>query len=129
MRIDYRELKRRVRLIEVLFEWIGWESTEGRGDQLRGPCPLPGCRSRNEENAKAHERTFSVHAEKSMYRCFGCDSRGNILDFWQAYRGKSLRESALELVQHLETSNRPSVADQPSSMQHPSSHPAKMADS
>ena len=128
MRIDYRELKRRIRLIEVL-ERIGWESTEGRGDQLRGPCPLPGCRSRNMENAKAHKRSFSVQAEKSMYRCFGCDSRGNVLDFWQAYRGKSLRESALELVQHLETSNRPSVADQPGSMQHPSSHPAKMADS
>ena len=30
MRIDYRELKRRIQLLELL-ESIGWTSTEGRG--------------------------------------------------------------------------------------------------
>ena len=104
MRIDYGELKRRIRLIELL-ERIGWTSTEGRGDQLRGPCPLPACSSRKGSDLKSHKRSFSVHAGKNVYRCFGCGSSGNVLDFWQAYRGKSLREAAVELDQIFETGN------------------------
>ena len=92
MRIDYGELKRRIRLIELL-ERIGWTSTEGRGDHLRSPCPLPGCSSRIASGSNAHKRSLSVHPRKNVYRCFGCGSCSNVLDFWQAYRGKPLREA------------------------------------
>lgn len=128
MSIDYGELKRRIRLVAVL-ERIGWTSTEGRGEQLRGPCPLPACRSKIANASKAQSRSLSVHAGKNMYQCFSCGSRGNILDFWQAYQAKSLRESAIELAQYSETSNHTCASDQPPSSQHFSSHPAKMADS
>lgn len=97
MRIDYGELKRRIRLRELL-ESLGWTSTEGRGDQLRGPCPLPACSSRNGSGNKAAKRCFSVHVGKNVYRCFECGSGGNVLDFWQAYSGKSLLDSAIEIV-------------------------------
>ena len=109
MRIDYGELKRGIRLIKLL-ESLGWTSTEGRGDQLRGPCPLPACSSNNGSSTKVAKRCFSVHVGKNVYQCFGCGSSGNILDFWQANRGKSLRESAIELAQHLETGNRTDVS-------------------
>ena len=109
MRIDYGELKRRIHL-RALLESLGWISTEGRGDQLRGPCPLPACSSNNGGSSKAAKRCFSVHVGKNVYRCFGCGSGGNVLDFWQAFSGKSLRESAIELAQHLETGNRTDVS-------------------
>ncbi|MBI2481523.1 MAG: hypothetical protein HYV60_23645 [Planctomycetia bacterium] len=40
-KIDYAELRSQLRLIDVLTQ-IGWQSTKGRGEQLRGPCPLCG---------------------------------------------------------------------------------------
>ena len=104
MRIDYGELKRRIRLRKLL-ESLGWTSTEGRGDQLRGPCPLPACSSNNGGGNKAAKRCFSVHVGKNVYRCFECGSGGNVLDFWQAYSGKSPPEPAIELVEQLKTSN------------------------
>ena len=100
MRIDYRELKRRIQLLELL-ESIGWTSTEGRGEQLRGPCPLPACVAKVASTANGKKRLFSMHAGKNIYRCFGCGSSGNALEFWQAYCGKSLRESAIELTKIL----------------------------
>ncbi len=105
MRIDYGELKHRIRLSELL-ESLGWTSTEGRGDQLRGPCPLPACCSRYGSGSKSAKRCFSMHVGKNVYRCFECGSGGNVLDFWQAYSGKSLRDSAMEIVEQLKTSNR-----------------------
>ncbi len=128
MRIDYRELKHRIRLVALL-ERIGWTSTEGRGEQLRGPCPLPACRSQSASASNAQKRSFSVHTGKNVYQCFGCKSRGNVLDFWQAYQGKSLAESAIELAQYSETSNHACDTNQPLNSQHFPSHPAKMADS
>jgi DNA primase len=91
MRIDYGELKLRIRLVTLL-ESIGWTSTEGRGEQLRGPCPFPACRSNLASTSKAKKRSFSVHSGKNVYQCFGCGRSGNVLDFWQVYQGKSLRE-------------------------------------
>jgi len=82
-----------------------WTSTEGRGDQLRGPCPLPACSSNTGGGSKAAERCFRVHVGKNVYRCFGCGSGGNVLDFWKAYSGKSLRESAIAMVEQLKTGN------------------------
>jgi hypothetical protein len=46
---------------------------------------------------------------------------GNVRDFWQAYRGKSFRESALEPDRNLKTSNYLGIAYQTRSMQHPPS--------
>ena len=128
MRIDYGELKRRIRL-RALLESLGWTSTVGRGDQLRGPCPLPACSSNNGGGSKAAKKCFSVHVGKNVYRCFGCGCGGNVLDFWQAYSGKSLRESAIEMVEQLKTSNRTGENKEPVIPQHPSDHPAKTAGS
>jgi hypothetical protein len=102
MRIDYGELKRRIRLAELLSS-IGWASTEGRGEQLRGPCPLAACNPHVESGSKPTARSFSVHVGKNVYCCFHCGSRGNVLDFWSSYRQQTLRESALELNGYIES--------------------------
>ena len=103
MRVDYGELKRRIRLAELLAS-IGWASTEGRGEQLRGPCPLPACNPHAESGSKTTAGSFSVHASKNVYCCFRCGCRGNVLDFWSSYRQQTLRESALELNAYIESS-------------------------
>jgi len=131
MRINYRELKQRIRLSQLL-EHIGWKSIEGRGDQLRGPCPLPSCCSSTPTGRGSRSgtnRTFSINTVKNAYRCFRCGAAGNALDFWQAYRNTSLHVAASELQQFLATSNHTSLTDQPEYPQPSSSHPAKLADS
>jgi len=100
MKLDYRALKDQVRLIQLL-DRIGWKSTEGRGDQLRGPCPLPACHSQSNSGERGARRVFSVHQAKDLYRCFRCGSSGNVLDFWSAYRGLPLFRAGLELHQQL----------------------------
>ena len=126
MRIDYGELKRRIRLAELLSS-IGWASTEGRGDQLRGPCPLAACNSHVESGSKAKKRSFSVQVGKNVYRCFSCGSRGSVLDFWSSYRQQPLWESAGELARYLESNNPTCVANTPPKPQPTLNHPAKTA--
>ena len=104
MRIDYRELKRQIRLLDLLTR-IGWKSIEGRGEQLRGPCPLPACSSQTSTPRPANDRALSINTGKNVYRCFHCRSSGNALDFWRTYRATNLYAAAAELCQILETGN------------------------
>lgn len=113
MRLDYRDLKVRIRLKDLLEE-LGWQSIEGRGAQLRGPCPLPACQSRKSNKSQASEaRSFSVNIEQNIYRCFRCSSSGSVLDFWRSYRAMALYEAAKELttLSESESSNRNSRSD------------------
>lgn len=87
--IDYRQLRRHVRMAQVL-RLIGFQMTWQRGPQLRGSCPIPGCRC-------ASRRSFSVHLARGVYRCFACGSHGNILDLWAAVHGLPLHRAAVRL--------------------------------
>jgi DNA primase len=87
--IDYRQLRRQISMDEVL-ALLGFQATGRRGDQLRGPCPIPGCRSPS-------QRPFSVHLTRQLYHCFACGSHGNPLDLWSAARQLPLHAAALDL--------------------------------
>lgn len=87
--IDYRQLRQQISMTEVL-DLIGFRPIWQRGSQIRGPCPIPGCPSTS-------SRTFSVHLARQIYRCFGCDSHGNPLDLWAAFRGLPLHAAAVDL--------------------------------
>jgi DNA primase len=87
--IDYRQLRRQISMAEVL-ALLGFQATSRRGDQLRGPCPIPGCRSPS-------QRPFSVHLTRQLYHCFACGSHGNPLDLWSAARQLPLHAAALDL--------------------------------
>jgi hypothetical protein len=129
MRVNYRELKQRIGLRDLLNR-IGWKNTEGRGDQLRGPCPLPACRyQQSNAGREGAERAFSIHAAKNVYRCFHCGSKGNALDFWRSYRNTTLNQAAIELHQILAISNHTPISNQPGKLQPSSSQSTKMADS
>jgi DNA primase len=91
--IDYRRLRQQITMGQVL-ALVGFHETWRQGFQLRGACPLPGCRS-------ASSRLFSVHLARQVYRCFQCGSRGNALDLWAAACQLPLHRAALALCQTL----------------------------
>ena len=74
--IDYRAVRADLCLAEVL-ELIGYQPRTRQADQLRGPCPLHGSRSRT-------SRSFAAHLGKNVYHCFRCGAGGNALDLWAA---------------------------------------------
>ena len=105
--INYRQLQQQVSMTQVL-GLLGFQATCRRGDRLRGPCPIPGCRS-------ASPRAFSVHLTRQVYRCFACGSQGNSLDLWAATRRLPLHSAALDLCR--------ATALAPPPLSHPPSSP------
>ena len=126
---DYREIRERVRIVDLLEE-LGWQATKTRGAQLRGSCPLPGCRSTTTlGKTDPSQWTFSVQRDRNIYRCFRCGSRGNVIDFWSAYRQLTIYEAANELAikpkcqMQPKTSNRTDDTAEPKKQQQHSEPP------
>lgn len=87
--IDYQQLRQKLAMRQVL-DMIGFQATWRRGPQLRGRCPIPGCRSTS-------GRSFSVHLTRQVYHCFACRTWGNALDLWAVAHGLPLHQAALDL--------------------------------
>ncbi len=75
-----------------VLELVGFEPTEGRGDQLRGCCPLLECPHHN-------RREFSVHRTRDIFYCFTCDQSGNQLDLWAAFQSLEIYDAAKDLCE------------------------------
>ena len=69
------------------------EGLRGRGQQLRGCCPV-------HAPLRGKDRTFSVHLGKNAFQCVHaeCAAKGNALDLWAAVRHLPLYEAALDLA-------------------------------
>lgn len=103
---DYGEIRERVRIVDLLEE-LGWQATKTRGAQLRGSCPLPGCRSATTlARPSPSQWTFSVQSDRNIYRCFRCGSEGSVLDLWSAYRRLTIYEVAKELSSKMPSNQR-----------------------
>lgn len=120
--IDYYQVRQQVSMTQVL-DLIGFQATERRGPQVRGPCPIPDCRSTS-------HRVFSVHLTSQIYHCFACNSHGNPLDLWAAVRRLPLHPAAIDLCRTtglplpwLPSSSTVSTASQPQSV--PSRAPSR----
>jgi DNA primase len=95
--IDYHELRGRLKIQDVL-QWMHWHSSEQRGDQRRGPCPLCGSTSHPSRSSK---RCFSVNFDRNIFHCFHCHRGGNALDLWASHQQLSLHAAAAQLLQLL----------------------------
>lgn len=82
--VDYREVKDRVRIADVVAA-LGVTLEKGRGK-----CPLPNHKGNSTD-------TFSVTVEKNVWKCFGCGWGGNVLELQSLAKGIAIREAALEL--------------------------------
>jgi DNA primase len=91
--IDYRELRRRLKIAGVL-ELAKFKPAWRWQEQVRGPCPLHGSHS-------ARTRSFAAHLGKNVYRCFACGAQGNALELWVALTGQGLHRAALDLCERL----------------------------
>lgn len=93
IRIDYEQLRREVSIAQVL-SLVAFRPVSMKGNQLLGPCPV-------HKSSSERSRSFSVNTDRDIYRCFGCDSKGNQLDLAKAVFGLPLYESAIELCRKL----------------------------
>src|SRR2546426_10881182 len=96
--IDYRELRNRISIAQVL-NLLGFEAIKVRGAQLRGYCPVHSnsCTVRARHPRRKERPPFSVNLDTQVYRCFECGSGGNALDLWASTRKPSLYAAALDL--------------------------------
>lgn len=90
--VNFREIRARVSLEQVLFELYGLENLKRAGKTATGPCPVHGGTS---------PRAFHADFEKNLWHCFTkCKAGGNQLDFVAKKEGISVRDAALRLKRH-----------------------------
>ena len=94
--IDYAALRGQVSICQIL-NVIAYQPSSRRGDQWRGPCPLPG-----HPPAQKHDRAFTVHVQRNIYYCHRCRSGGNQLDLWVALSRHELHEAVIDLCHKLQ---------------------------
>lgn len=92
-RIDYRALRERVTMAEVL-TLVHWQPVERRGIQVRGPCPI-------HRSQQSTSRSLSINLQRQLFRCFGCNAKGNALDLFRLATGQPLFEAAWDLCERL----------------------------
>jgi hypothetical protein len=94
--VDYEYLRQQLTMSQII-EHLGLQGQlQGRGQQLRGPCPV-------HSQPTKPSRTFSVHLGKNVFRCFhaDCGIQGNVLDLWAAVHRLPLYEAALHMAETL----------------------------
>ena len=73
--VSFKELRERLDFATVLADY-GVELCV-KGTQATAFCPLPG----HQERSKRKSKSFSVNLAKGIFQCFGCQAKGNVLDF------------------------------------------------
>lgn len=71
--IDFKELRQRLSFADVLRHY--GVDLNVKGDQHHGFCPLPS------HGGKRNSASFSANLKKGIWQCFGCNQKGNLLDF------------------------------------------------
>lgn len=82
--VDFKHIKQSVTFEQVIAHY-GLELKPAKGDELLGLCPF-------------HEDTkpsFRVNTKKRVFHCFGCDAKGNVLEFVVRKEGVTIKKAAL----------------------------------
>ena len=91
--IDFRELRRRTSIAEVL-GLLRFETSKHQGAHLRGTCPI-------HEAAHKRKDDFSVNVATNCFRCFSCGKYGNQIDLWVLTQHLPLHSAAIDLCDRL----------------------------
>lgn len=120
--IDFAELRQKLDFAAVLRHY-GVELKIRRGVQHQGFCPLP------THKGERRSPSFSANLEKKAFHCFGCQAKGNVIEFAARMEGfdpddpRQLRQAALRLVEYFGVGN--GAGDAPHRKQNP---PVKASD-
>src|ERR1043166_1383969 len=85
--VDFKALRQQLSFQQVLQHYKVEVKTKG-GRQHHGFCPLPN------HNGKQNSPSFSANLEKGIFQCFGCQAKGNVLDFAVLMDGGSKEDPA-----------------------------------
>jgi DNA primase len=98
--VDFKEVKERVTIEELLDHYGLLETLRRQGDTLAGPCPIHRGRSRT---------AFKADTRRNIWNCFGPCRGGNILDFVAQKEELSIRDAALLIADRfaLKSSEKP----------------------
>lgn len=88
MKIDAREIKKRIDLVEYLSSLGVDLKPIGAGDEYRGICPF-----HTEEEPSLH-----VNRQKGLWHCFGCGAGGDVISFVMKRSAVGFREALLILA-------------------------------
>jgi DNA primase len=109
--VNFKELRESLDFGEVLRDYGVQVSV--KGDQAVAFCPLPG----HKERSKRKSKSFSVNWKRNIFQCFGCQAKGNVLDFAVLMEGgdpgntEDFRRAALKLQRkYLKDGNEASPA-------------------
>ncbi len=88
--VDFKTVKEAVSM-QMVIDRYGIKGLRKSKDELRGACPLPG-------GSETNQRAFSINLSKNVFKCFVCNTRGNVLDFVAAMESCSVRDAAVKLA-------------------------------
>lgn len=71
--IDFKQLRQSLSFEAVLRHYK--VEIKSKGKQHHGFCPLPN------HQGKKNSPSFSANLEKGIFQCFGCQAKGNVLEF------------------------------------------------
>jgi DNA primase len=71
--VDFKTLRQKLAFEAVLRHYK--VEIKAKGKQHHGYCPLP------KHGGSKNSPSFSANLEKGIFQCFGCNAKGNLLDF------------------------------------------------
>lgn len=83
-----RQIKERLSIVELVRRYV---ELKPNGSRWTAPCPF-------HQETKA---SFFVSEEKGFYYCFGCQSSGDIFDFYAKINGLDFHDTLLQLAAEL----------------------------
>lgn len=95
--IDFDEVKQSISM-EMLIVQLGLYPLQRKGEEVRLKCPF--------HNGKS-DNSMAINLERNSFYCFGCKSRGGVIDFVSRYENCHPRQATAKLVEwfQLETTN------------------------
>ena len=86
--VDFREVRSRITMEQVLKHYGVFDTFKRTGDRLSGPCPIHG---------GSNPSQFRVDTEKNLWNCFSeCKHGGNALDFIAKKEDVSIHDAAIK---------------------------------
>jgi len=85
--IDFKEIKTKVGIYDVLHHYGFSDTMKEKGDELVGYCPI-------HDDKQYNENSFSANLQKNIWHCFVCGKGGNVFDFVMALEDVKLAEAA-----------------------------------